>query len=265
MLLFSFGFNLVLVWGLHYKRKLTTSGAIAAFILGFIVLGFGHPLFYGLMMSFLFSSLLINKVILRFIPNIKSSVKEHEPRRWINVFANGSLLGIASLWYTQDSSLWVIGLGIISMAAATSDTWASEIGSLSFETPWTLIKRTSIQPGLSGGVTWLGLGASFMGSMFISLISLPVLISLQGWSIITLMLFVLFTVAGVGGSLVDSILGELFQAKFETTSHELVEIMHHSSDVLVNGVAWMDNHMVNFLSNIITITIFTPLIQTFIR
>jgi len=64
---------------------------------------------------------------------------------------------------------------------------------------------------------------------------------------------------------VDSILGELFQAKFKTTSHEIVEIMHHSSDVLISGVRWMDNHMVNFLSNVITIALFTPLYSILIH
>lgn len=265
MLFFSFGFNLILSLGLYLKGKLTISGAIAAFILGFIVLGYGHPLFYVLMMSFLFSSLLINKVIIQFIPNIKPSFKDHEARSWVNVVANGSLLGVASMWYYFEPSIWVLCFGIISMAAATSDTWASEIGSLSYETPWTLIKRKNIQSGLSGGVTWLGLGASLVGSMFITFVSLPILISYTGWSTLTFIILVLLTLAGVAGSIVDSILGELFQAKFETASHELVEIMHQSSDILVSGVAWMDNHMVNFLSNFITITIFTPLIHTVIR
>lgn len=265
MLLFSFLFNATLGLGLYFKQKLTCSGSIAAFVLGFIVLGFGHPLFYVLMMSFLFSSLLINKVILRFIPNIKIPQEDHEPRRWINVMANGSLLGLASLLYVWSPSPWVIALGIISMAASTADTWASEIGSCSLQTPWTLIKRQPIKTGLSGGVTWLGLYASLFGSMFISVISLPIIIQTFDFSWLSLGLFALFTMAGVGGSLIDSILGELFQAKFETASHEIVEMVHQSTDRLVSGVKWMDNHMVNFLSNVITISIFTPLFQSIIR
>lgn len=265
MLFFSFLLNAILGLGLYFKQKLTLSGSIAAFVLGFIVLGFGHPLFYVLMMSFLFSSLLINKGILRFIPNIKMPEEDHEPRRWINVMANGSLLGVASLLYVRFPSPWVIALGIISMATATADTWASEIGSCSLQTPWTLIKRQPTQTGLSGGVTWLGLYASLFGSMFISLVSLPTIIQNFGFSGLSLGLFVLFTLAGVGGSLVDSILGELFQAKFENASHEIVEIVQQSTDNLVSGVMWMDNHMVNFLSNIITISIFTPLFQSIIH
>lgn len=265
MLVFSFIFNLGLGYSLYLKHKLTRSGGIAAFILGFIVLGFGHPLFYVLMISFLFSSLLINKVIVRFISNIKPPVKEHEPRRWINVAANGSLLGVASLLYAITPSPWVLALGIISMAAATSDTWASEIGSLSFETPWTLIKRTAIQTGLSGGVTWLGLGASLGGSLFIASIAFPVLVFEFGWTWLAPFVFVLITCAGFGGSIIDSILGELFQAKFKTASHDIVEIVSHSTDRLISGVVWMDNHMVNFLSNVITISIFTPIIHTIAR
>lgn len=265
MLLFSLIFNLLISWGLFIKNKLTLSGAIASFVLGFTVLGFGHPIFYILMMSFLFSSLLISKVLVQFIPNIKPYVKDHEPRSWVNVVANGSMLGVASVWYYLSPSIWILCFGIISMAAATSDTWASEIGSLSYETPWTLIKRSHIQSGLSGGVTWLGLIASWFGSLFITLIALPVLVSYSGWTLLTLTLFSLTTLAGFGGSIMDSILGELFQAKFKTASHELVEMMQHSNDILVSGVVWMDNHMVNFLSNMITISIFTPLIHTFVR
>jgi uncharacterized protein (TIGR00297 family) len=265
MLPFSFLFNLLISWGLYAKQKLTISGAIASFVLGFIVLGFGHPLFYGLMMSFLFSSLLISKVLVQLIPNIKSYAKEHESRSWVNVVSNGSLLGVSSIWYFLNPSLGILCFGIISMAVATADTWASEIGTLSYETPWTLIRRHQIQSGLSGGVTWLGLKASMGGSLFISLIALPVLISQSGWTVLTLIIFALISLAGFGGSIVDSILGELFQAKFKSTSHEIVEIMQHSNDVLVSGVTWMNNHMVNFLSNFITITIFTPLIYTVTR
>lgn len=265
MVLFSLIFNFGLVLILYQMNKLTRSGAFAAFVLGFIVLGFGHLLFYILMLSFLFSSLLINKVILRLIPNIKESVKEHEPRRWVNVLANGSWLGIASILYAFNPSNLIIALAIISMATATADTWASEIGMLSLETPWTIIKRQTMTMGLSGGVTWLGLMASLMGSLFITLVSLPVIIQMSGWTLLTFVLSVFFTFVGFAGSLVDSILGELFQAKFKTTSHEIVEIMHHSSDVLISGVRWMDNHMVNFFSNVITIALFTPLYTVLVR
>ena len=265
MVLFSLIFNLGLVLFLYKMNKLTRSGAFASLMLGFIVLGYGHLLFYILMLSFLFSSLLINKVIIRLIPNIKESVKDHEPRRWVNVLANGSWLGIASLVYYFNPSNVIIALAIISMATATADTWASEIGTLSLETPWTIIKRQTLATGLSGGVTWLGLIASLIGSLFITLISLPVIIQLSGWTQLTFVLSVFLTFVGFAGSLVDSILGELFQAKFKTTSHEIVEIMHHSNDVLISGVRWMDNHMVNFLSNVITIALFTPLYSVLVR
>ena len=62
---------------------------------------------------------------------------------------------------------------------------------------------------------------------------------------------VFVTIAGILGSLIDSILGQFVQAKFQSNiSGEIVEKKHHLNEeyTLVNGVEWIDNNFVNFIN-----------------
>ena len=145
----------------------------------------------------------------------------------------------------------------LSMAASTADTWASEIGVLSTTKPKLILSKQPIRSGLSGGVTPLGLWASLAGSAWITLmVVIYVLLSGQMTPLLALACgFCL--IGGYLGSIVDSVLGELVQAKYITLKQEVVEVVSTSSDKLIQGVRWMDNNLVNFLSNVIVVGAYT--------
>ena len=62
---------------------------------------------------------------------------------------------------------------------------------------------------------------------------------------------VFVAIAGILGSLIDSILGQFLQAKFQSNiSGEIVENKHNLNEEYtpVNGVEWIDNNFVNFIN-----------------
>jgi len=257
-----FGFFLsFVIAGLAYRKKsLSKSGMIAAILLGTLVYGWGHWVFYLFMMFFFMSSLVIRKIVTILYPSAHKALtdhkRKHEARSWIQVLANGGILGIISFVYSFAPSPFLIFVAALSMAASTSDTWASEIGILSQEKPKSLIRRQIMDKGLSGGVTGLGLWASLGGSALVSLVFGIFLLFTNGLLLNTGLAVLLCMIGGFSGSLLDSVLGEFFQAKYRTLKSEIVEVSDSSTDALIHGVAWVDNNFVNFISNLTIVVSF---------
>jgi uncharacterized protein (TIGR00297 family) len=260
---FIIGFILsFIVAGLAYRKKsLTLSGMISAILLGTIVYGYGHWIFYMFMMFFFMSSLVIRKIVTILYPSAHKTLtthqRKHEARTWVQVLANGGLLGLISFYYSIAPSNLVVFVAALSMAASTSDTWASEIGILSNQKPKSLIRRQEMETGLSGGVTQLGLLASLGGSALISLVFGIFLLFTKGFNPEYLLATLLCLIGGFSGSLVDSILGEFFQAKYKTIKSEIIEVSGSSTDALIHGLRWVDNNLVNFLSNLAVVGSFS--------
>lgn len=259
---FILGFGLsVLIGGYAYKRQsLSLSGLITAVIVGSLVMGLGHWIFYVFLMGFFISSILIRKVMVIVFPGAHRNLihhKKHEARTWVQVIANAGILTVISVFYALSPSVELIVLAGLSMAASTADTWASEIGVLSTTKPKLILSKQPIRSGLSGGVTPLGLWASLAGSAWITLMVVTYVL-LSGQMTLLLALACGFClIGGYLGSIVDSVLGELVQAKYITLKQEVVEVVSTSSDKLIQGVRWMDNNLVNFLSNVIVVSAYT--------
>ncbi|PWW77814.1 hypothetical protein C7212DRAFT_314106 [Tuber magnatum] len=134
--------------------------------------------------------------------------------------------------------IWVIGI-IANYASTLGDTLSSELGILSKTPPVLITTLRKTPPGTNGGVTLLGVLAGGAGSAIIGLVSVVLLpycpLPVDGhgihlpegqayvspgnsgndgptWGIKEKALFVAFvTVIGVFGSLLDSLLGAVFQ------------------------------------------------------
>ncbi len=133
-----------------------------------------------------------------------------------------------------------------SLAAATSDTWATEIG-LQFDgRPRYLVTNQPARAGLSGGVTRAGTLGSIGGSVALA--------SVAALSYRDARLFVTTTTAGLTGSISDSLLGELVQAKWQAGKSS--NVLERQPGVgwqgsLVSGIRWVDNDAVNLACTLI--------------
>jgi len=156
------------------------------------------------------------------------------------VLANG---GVAALGAFVGS--WSLAAG--ALAAATADTWATELGSFSPRPPRLLTTGRVVPPGTSGGVTLLGSAGGAGGALFLAAV--------------TTLLFhpprpplLLITVAGVAGMAADSLLGATLQGKFTClTCGRVGEDRNtgcHGPMILVHGSPALDNDGVNLAATV---------------
>lgn len=173
-------------------------------------------------------------------------------RTALQVAANGGVFVTAALTGTLlGHPAWHL-LALGALAAAAADTWATELGMLWGGTPRALIGGGRVEPGMSGGVTAVGLAASVAGAAAVALgaVLLGLTAELQ-----PARLLVAVATAGVAGALSDSVLGALLQARrwcetcerfTERQVHDCAAATRHA-----RGLPWMTNDTVNLLATVV--------------
>jgi uncharacterized protein (TIGR00297 family) len=229
----------------YYLKSLTISGGIAAFFIGvFISLGLQGK---GLVLLgvFFVTSSLWSKYKKNAKGSLEDLVEKGDKRDFGQVLANGLLPALVSfIYWIFPSDYWLYAF-CFSIAAANSDTWASEIGALSNKLPFHIRKLKAVAHGTSGAVSLLGLFASFVGALLIGTTAYVVFEQL------TLSSLIIITIVGFLGSLIDTVIGASIQAKYTCTNCELMtEKTVHCERVtqLISGFKWMNNDVTNFIS-----------------
>lgn len=228
----------------YRARALSQSGAIAAALLGWIVFGLGGWDYTVVLMAFFISSSGLSFAFKRRKQGLDEKHAKGNRRDAGQVAANGGIAGLMVLIHTLlPQADWVWWAYCASLAAANADTWATELGVLSPVKPRLIISGKEVEMGTSGGVTPSGTLASFSGAL---------LIAACGWvfhpqSFSAPMLVAL---AGLGGSLVDSVLGATIQAVYycPTCRKETERHPSHTCGSMtkqIRGLTWLDNDWVN--------------------
>ncbi|HEX6106222.1 MAG TPA: DUF92 domain-containing protein, partial [Gemmatimonadales bacterium] len=136
-------------------RGLTAGGAVAAWLVGLLVLG-GTGWAGGAALAAFFVS---GTLVSRFTPApVELDPKGHrrDPRQ---VAANGGAAALLALVgrHHGELGLWLV---TCTLAAAAADTWATSIGALSRAEPRSILSWRPVPRGTSGGITAAGsLGA----------------------------------------------------------------------------------------------------------
>lgn len=226
-------------------RSLTTSGAIATVGVGIAVsVGFGY-LGLGLLGAFFASSSLWSKFKSESKSNLLNKVEKGEQRDHVQVLANGSVPAFTSILYVLfPSDIWFYAF-IASIAAANSDTWASELGSLSRSKPFLISNFKRVDPGTSGAVSLLGTFAGLAGSLFICVLAVLF------WFDIPILLIVLLIVVGFLGNVIDTVLGVSIQVSYTCSVCKLeTEKLNHCQlrTNYYKGIRFFNNDLVNLLS-----------------
>ena len=139
------------------------------------------------------------------------------------------------------------------MAAVNADTWATELGVLSSHPPRLITTGRRVEVGASGGITWLGIGASLGGALLIGLTGgLGMVMLRQGWAVAGAVVLAA-TGGGLAGSLFDSLLGATVQAIYwcDACGKETERKLHRcgTQTRLVRGWSWLGNDLVNFIAS----------------
>lgn len=226
-------------------RSLSLSGAVAAVLLGTVIVGTGGWWCGVILVAFFFSSSLLS----RSSPNRQARGSR---RDWVQVLANGwGLLFGCALFAITGWQPW-LGFGIGAIAAATADTWSSELGRRNPSPPRLITTGKVVEPGRSGAISLYGTVASILGAAFIALLGASFglsnpLTEVEG----STSLFLGITIAGISGSVVDSLLGATFQEQrwCELCNKATEQNPHHcgSETRYLRGVSGFNNDVVNTL------------------
>ena len=289
------------------KRSLSKSGAVAAFFVGFV--SFAASIRFGIILVlFYLTGSQLTKLGAVKKAKLEESYVQGGQRSWIQVFAcsilatvcaiaymymvgedqyidfgatsgwagksggNVTLLGITMTRRQLGSYLWALYLS--HYACATADTWASEVGVLSYEQPvlitsLLLFRVKKVPHGTNGGVSKAGTIASIAGGL---VIGLAFFLSSFALGITTIYnatrqpdqggMILLGGLAGFLGSTIDSLLGATLQATYYSQDRKCIVKRRNgdkpdSSTVLVCGYDVLSNEGVNLVSTLLTMVIST--------
>lgn len=239
------------------SKSLTLSGAVGAIFVGIFI--YGGFSWKGLVLlgCFFGSSSYVSKYKAKLKSNVIDIIEKGEQRDIVQVAANGgipAILGLLTILFPDFAEVLLIGF-CVSLAAATSDTWASEIGTLSKKDPRMLFTLKKVPKGTSGAVSSLGTSAGLVGALFISIVSI-LLFSLSPH-------FLLFiTLMGFLGNMFDTILGATIQTKYTCPiCHKITEKQVHCrvKGEKLNRYSFLTNDSVN-ISSIVLATLLSLLI-----
>lgn len=236
-----------------YKtRQLTASGSTVAFFVGFGItyfLGFGA--LTTMLLFFLFAGVLSKFAKIRSKVDTQGIQKKGSRRDGMQVFANGGMALVAAVLYGLSPSMVALVMFASSVAEAASDTFAGEIGILSKSQPVSIITGRKMKSGLSGAVSALGSLAGLLGALFIAIYWMSNFLPLEGKSFAYASIV---AISGFFGCLMDSVLGATVQAHYYDQERDCLT-EHPTSKgkelPLERGFRWIDNDLVNLMSNVI--------------
>jgi uncharacterized protein (TIGR00297 family) len=239
-----------------YRRKsLTFSAALGAFFLGVALYLAGGPLFFILLMVFFLSSTFLSHFKASFKDSIEARIHAKSgPRDIIQVGANGGAALIMAVPFALSQNPAYLVAVAAAFAACNADTWASEIGILSRKAPVSLLTLKPVIPGLSGGVSPLGLLASLGGSAVVALTYGLYQFAAGNSGVLLWLQIGIITLGGLLGSILDSFMGAAIQAKY--ISHETGELTekpdhNNKPNQLYSGITFVNNDFVNFASSLL--------------
>lgn len=246
---FVLGFILSLLISIISKKLnfLTNSGAIAVFILAFLIFGFGGWQWTIPVLSFFVFSSLLTKIREKRNPSVSIYFEKSGKRDACQVSANGGLGGIlVVLNYFFPNNIWFyLYSGII--ASSCADTWATEIGTMNQHKTFSILNFKMTEQGISGGVSVIGFVGALAGALFISMISVLWIDNNQ----IDFILAIVFS--GFAASVIDSILGGTIQIQYRCSecSRIIDNKTHCGKNALkLKGINIVNNDMVNLISGL---------------
>eukprot|EP00164_Ancoracysta_twista_P007728 GFYU01011023.1.p1 GENE.GFYU01011023.1~~GFYU01011023.1.p1 ORF type:complete len:296 (-),score=68.27 GFYU01011023.1:175-1062(-) len=262
------------------KKSLDKSGSVSAFFVG--SLSYCASINMGtVLILFYLSSSKLTKWQAEKKKEREADYKEGGQRNWVQVLSNAGFATLVALVYIYACRLEGVDgettfdlkrrplttyLSILYLAhysCCNGDTWSSEVGIVSRTKPRLITTWREVPHGTNGGVTPLGLQAAAAGGLFIGVVSYIVglvLVLCSGDSSVTVdgymraqwPVILVCLVGGLGGSMIDSILGATLQfSGLDADSKKAVNepgpgVIHTS------GADILSNHQVNWISAMLT-------------
>ncbi|EOY30903.1 Integral membrane protein-like isoform 1 [Theobroma cacao] len=262
------------------RKSLDLSGALSGFIVMTIHFAVGYR-FGAMLLAFFFTSSKLTKVGEEKKRRVDADFKEGGQRNWIQVLFNSGVATVLSviIWsltggedkcLDSKESVLITSLigGIIGhYSCCNGDTWSSEIGVLSDAQPRLITTFKTVRRGTNGGVTKTGLLAalaagSVIGLTFV-LVGFFTTTCSTGMAMKQLLVIPLSAVAGLLGSIIDSLLGATLQFSGFCSVRNKVVGKPGPTVKKISGLSILDNNAVNLVSVLLT-TVLTSIACVYI-
>ena len=237
------------IGAIAYRRgSLSRSGWLGAIITGTLTFGFGGWA-HGITLVFFFvSSTVWSRLKKSRKASLEAAVFEKGSQRDIwQALANGGVSATACVMgalMPDALPLWnAVFVG--AMATVAADTWATELGILATTPPRLITTFAAVPRGTSGAISTVGTLATIAGALATAGVFV-----LASWGDAPWMLVLIGMVAGVTGSLSDSVMGATVQRLFRG-AHGLTERAYDADGhphEMVRGWRWLNNDAVNSIS-----------------
>lgn len=196
---FAFGYT-------AYRMKAADkSGLFSGALMGLLIIVFADVRWFLLMLTFFILGTAFTKY--KYEIKKRDGVAESKGgiRGFTNVFANGLTALCGAVLYGIYGEIAFVSLFVGSIAAATADTTASELGMLGKQ-PFLITTFKRVPKGTDGGVT-------LMGELLATLAAATIGITAYLLNIAPLIVIPVATIAGFVGTNVDSIVGATLERR----------------------------------------------------
>ena len=227
---------------------LSTSGAAAAVAVGTACVAAGWSWGALLIAFFVVSTALSRLGRAEKAARTAGVVAKGGARDARQVLANGGFFTLAAVGsLVAPGALPWTAAGAGALAAATADTWGTEVGTLVRQPPRLVTTGRPVAPGTSGAVTTAGTLASVAGALFVAGLA-----AVAGWGAPAALGAL---AGGLAGAAADTVLGATLQARRHCPRCDApTERLRHACGEptrLAGGLPWFDNDGVNLASGLL--------------
>ena len=143
---------------------------MAAFVVGMLTYATGTISFTLVLLAFFVPSVMLSRFG-RAHKRGLVDVGKHGARDAMQVLANGGVATICAVgWALTHDVRWAVAVAG-AYAAATADTWATEIGTLARRPPRSILSLKPVATGMSGGITLPGTLAEIAGAVWVAAVA----------------------------------------------------------------------------------------------
>ncbi|HIH69318.1 DUF92 domain-containing protein [Methermicoccus shengliensis] len=192
------------------------SGLLSATLVGVLVMVFGSVWWFVLVLSFFVLGGGFTKYRYAYKESLGAAQSRRGVRGYENVFSNTlPALALVVLYRVFPELHPVIFAAFLaSIATATADTLASEVGETSRAVPRLITNLKPVRVGEDGGITLLGEAASLMGALATALLAFVLLeLGLEPMPTEPSHMLVVGVISGFAGTNIDSLLGATLQRR----------------------------------------------------
>lgn len=229
-----------------WRKAITYSGTALAWALSVIICFCGGWVNFCALAATLVFTLIAGKISGKRRENVEKKLHaKHGRRDSVQIICNVATSALMALLYALTEREAFLCASAAALAASLADSMASELGILSRGKTFDVLSGKSVEPGMSGGVSFFGFAMSALGAAIIASISLG-----QGMGV---KFPIVILISGFIAAYVDSLLGAAVQAKYRCgVCGALTEKKVHCGEkgALEKGLPFVNNDAVNLLNNI---------------